>query len=194
MMASVQEVCDEVFSLFDVYGNSNYIGEAVSQIQHALQAAYQAEQEGFPVEIVLGALLHDIGHLVGQRNGYAPMITEGMVLGTPNHDTVGETYLQHLGFPSEVTSFVRGHVNAKRYLVATDKNYYNNLSDASKMTLVHQGGPMTTCEVEKFTKDKNYEAILRMRSWDEKAKDPDAQTPSLQHYKDICGKYLKEKK
>ena len=40
----------------------------------------------------------------------------GTTLGTRTHEKVGEKFLKNLGFPENVTSFVRGHVDAKRYL------------------------------------------------------------------------------
>ena len=44
-------------------------------------------------------------------------MTIGTTLGTRTHEKVGEKFLKNLGFPESVTSFVRGHVDAKRYLV-----------------------------------------------------------------------------
>jgi len=43
------------------------IGEKVSQLQHAQQASEFAKSNGFPDHVVLGAFLHDIGHLVGME-------------------------------------------------------------------------------------------------------------------------------
>ncbi|XP_066977209.1 2-amino-1-hydroxyethylphosphonate dioxygenase (glycine-forming)-like isoform X1 [Macrobrachium rosenbergii] len=189
----VQAAVDDVFSLFGDFGNDDYIGEMVSQEQHALQAAHLAETEGFPPEIIIGALLHDIGHLHGKRLSKPHMITDGLVYGICNHEALGQEYLEGLGFPSEVSDFVRRHVDAKRYLVTTDPNYYERLSPASKTTLEHQGGRMTEAEVEVFRKDPKFQAILRMRDWDERAKDPSVVTPSLQHYKDICLAYLSKR-
>lgn len=67
------------------------------------------------------------------------------------------------------------------------------LSEASKGTLEHQGGPMTPQEVENFKAHPHFQATMRMRSWDENAKDAEAQTPSLQHYKDLCLSYLQQR-
>ncbi|KAK8403977.1 hypothetical protein O3P69_000199 [Scylla paramamosain] len=128
----------------------------------------------------------------GLRDGHAPMVTDGLVLGTPRHEVVGEEYLKGLGFPEEVTIFVRNHVEAKRYLVATDPKYYEGLSEASRHTLTHQGGPMKEEEVLSFKTNPNFHAVLRMRSWDEKAKDPEAHTPALEEYENLCLTYLKE--
>ena len=41
----------------------------------------------------------------------------GITLGVMTHEKIGETFLKDLGFPASVTDFVRGHVEAKRYLV-----------------------------------------------------------------------------
>ena len=41
-------------------GQDHY-GEGVSQQEHALQAAWLAEQAGAPAALVVAALLHDIG-------------------------------------------------------------------------------------------------------------------------------------
>ena len=42
------------FSLFEKFGREPYIGEAVSQLQHAQQAAALAEKEGFGDHVVIG--------------------------------------------------------------------------------------------------------------------------------------------
>lgn len=68
------------------------------------------------------------------------------------------------------------------------------LTEASKMTLKHQGGPMTPDEVREFRAHPQYEAVLRMRSWDDRAKDPTAVTPPLRYYRDLCLAYLKERR
>ena len=45
------------------------------------------------------------------------MVEDGQELGIKTHEKVGEEFLEGLGFPKCVTDFVRGHVQAKRYLV-----------------------------------------------------------------------------
>lgn len=181
---------DAVFDLYRKHGNSDYIGEAVTQTQHAAQCGMLAEKEGFPKEIVLGAFLHDVGHLVGLDQQLERMITNGVALGAKNHEVVGEKYLQDLGFPSVIVDFVRGHVNAKRYLVHKYADYHDKLSEASKMTLVHQGGPMTAEEADAFEKSPTFDAILRMRSWDDQAKDPNLKIEPLEKYRDLCLDFL----
>lgn len=52
-------------------------------------ACYHALHKHLCHQVVLGALLHDVGHLVGERDGLEPMMTHGTKLGTPRHEVVG---------------------------------------------------------------------------------------------------------
>ena len=61
MSSRADRAVEEIFSLFDKFGGENYIGEEVSQLQHAQQAAACAMKEGFDDFVILGAFLHDIG-------------------------------------------------------------------------------------------------------------------------------------
>jgi len=180
----------KIFQLYDKWGNENYIGENVTQLQHAQQAAMLAEKAGFGEDVIIGALLHDIGHLVGLENSLENMTHNGVTLGTVDHDKVGEEFLQNLGFPVEVTQFVRGHVQAKRYLVFKDPTYHNRLTEASKGTLIHQGGPMTENEAAAFEKLTNFKAILQMRNWDECAKDVNISVVENTKYIEMIKKIL----
>jgi len=48
-------------------GDRMYDGEPVTQLEHALQSAAAAEAAGAAPALIVAALLHDIGHLVGDR-------------------------------------------------------------------------------------------------------------------------------
>ena len=61
MTSRAEVAVEEIFGLFDKFGQENYIGEEVSQLQHAQQAAACALKEGFDEFVILGAFLHDIG-------------------------------------------------------------------------------------------------------------------------------------
>jgi len=183
---NMEERVNAVFDLFAKWGHENYIGEKVTQAQHAQQAAEQAKAEGHPPHVLVGALLHDIGHLVGLERGLPAMTEGGQVLGTAGHERVGEEFLEGLGFPKEVTQFVRGHVQAKRYLVFKNPSYHDCLSEASKGTLVCQGGPMTKEEAECFEALPAFSAILAMRDWDDKAKDPSKPVSSMEPWKEMA--------
>ena len=126
-MAAVRAevVTKEVFDLYRKYGDQDYIGEPVSQKEHMIQCAMLAEKEGYSDEVVLGVFLHDIGHLIGFHKALPCM---GDV-GTQAHEIVGEQFLKDLGFPDSVTSFVRGHVDAKRYLVYKYPYYHSEVQN-----------------------------------------------------------------
>jgi len=76
----------------------------------------------------LAAFLHDIGHLLGVDKDLPEMITDGINVGTHDHDVIGGCYLQKLGFPQLVCDIVAGHVQAKRYLVYKNNKYYESKS------------------------------------------------------------------
>jgi gamma-butyrobetaine dioxygenase len=86
-------------------------------------------------------------------------------------------------FPPSVTESVRLHVDAKRYLVATDSDYAARLSPASQRSLMCQGGPLNATERATFSANPHAEAALALRRWDDGAKDPRAETPDLAHFR-----------
>ena len=120
---SADLVTKQIFDLYRKHGNSDYIGEPVSQQQHMIQCAMLAEKECYSDEVILGAFLHDIGHLLGLENSLPSMLT----FGTHQHEIIGEQFLKDLGFPDAVTNFVRGHVDMKRYLVFKNSSYFEEV-------------------------------------------------------------------
>ncbi len=173
-----------LLDLLEASARADYIAEPVSQLEHALQAAQLAEAAGAPAAEVLAALLHDVGHLCDP--GAERM--EGV--GVMHHEEVGARYLESLGFGPEVTELVRGHVAAKRYLVAARTDYAGRLSAASRRTLVHQGGAMDDAERRAFDADPRRDAKLRLRAWDEEAKVPGRATPGLAHFRERLAAHL----
>ena len=55
------QIADEILTLYKMYGNQDYIGEPVSQIEHMCQCAQLAESENYDHEVILAAFFHDIG-------------------------------------------------------------------------------------------------------------------------------------
>ena len=53
-----EAIVDEVFALYENYGDEDYIGEPVSQLEHMSQAAALADEEGYEDEVVLAAFFH----------------------------------------------------------------------------------------------------------------------------------------
>jgi phosphonate degradation associated HDIG domain protein len=166
----------EVLELFARSGGSQYGGEAVTQLEHALQCAMLAEQEGASASLITAALLHDVGHLLHDLPDDAP--DQGIDDG---HENSAFNYLRRL-FPAAVTQPVRLHVAAKRYLSAVEPGYMELLSGPSIVSLRLQGGPMSSDEVEDFRRNPHCEAAIRLRRWDDTAKDPQMKTPTLAHF------------
>ena len=54
----------DIEQLFARKGGEQYTGEPVTQLEHALQTAWLAEQDGASDALVTAALLHDLGHLL----------------------------------------------------------------------------------------------------------------------------------
>jgi putative nucleotidyltransferase with HDIG domain len=164
--------------------SQEYIGESVSQLEHGLQAAFWASEARQDEVVILAALLHDVGHLVDTT---APQM-DG--LGTLDHEELGAVYLRALGCSKALAHLVRSHVLAKRYLCYRTENYWARLSPASQGTLEWQGGPMNRDEAVDFEGDPWFEVILRMRVFDEKAKDPHMVVPDLEHYRPVLCEHI----
>jgi [1-hydroxy-2-(trimethylamino)ethyl]phosphonate dioxygenase len=162
--------------VFDRRGDEEYLGEPVTMAQHMLQGATIAAQSAMPEEIVVAALLHDIGHFTSEFGTFSMDDTEDRY-----HEEAGAELLEQF-FPSVVTDCVRYHVAAKRYLCATKPDYFKRLSEASIHSLSLQGGPMSAEEVETFEKNPNLKEIVQVRYLDEAAKRADMETPDYWHF------------
>ena len=173
---------ETIVRLFAQSGQDAYFGEPVTQLEHALQCAYLAEQAEADEETIAAAFLHDIGHLLppelagGYMDGY----------GTVDHERLGADYLRELGFSEKTAQLIENHVNAKRYLVFKNPRYFAQLSEASLKTLEFQGGPMKASEAVAFETNPYFKGILLLRTWDEQAKIPALLTPDVEHYMAIC--------
>jgi [1-hydroxy-2-(trimethylamino)ethyl]phosphonate dioxygenase len=170
---------DRLIGLFATRGNAEYHGEAVSQSEHALQAAALADSEGAPAPLVVAALLHDVGHLL--HNLPEDAAEQGI---DDRHEALGAAWLaKH--FAPEVAEPVRLHVSAKRYLCAVDPSYLEGLSPSSRQSLSLQGGPMDASEVADFSTNPHHAAAVRLRIWDDRAKVPGLGVPGVEHYRDL---------
>lgn len=180
-MHTVERKVNEVFSWYLLRGTDDYIGEPVSQIEHMSQAAQLAMVEGYDDEVVLAAFFHDIGHICEHDVNAASMGGYGVA----SHERVGADYLRKRGFSERVARLVEYHVQAKRYLTLRQSGYYEQLSEASRRTLEYQGGVMSEAEADAFERDPLCSVSLRMRQWDEMAKETNVPVIDL--------KILKEK-
>jgi len=184
MLVSSETVVDQIVELLETAGQSAYFGEPVTQLEHALQCAQLARDAGGDEEMIIAALLHDIGHLLdgeGQRD---------QVVGVIDHDAAGARYLHERGFSDRVAQLVSGHVAAKRYLTLMNPSYFARLSPASVVTLQLQGGPMNGEEAAAFVHDPLMEQKLRLRSWDEQGKVAGWAADPLSSYRSLLVAHL----
>ena len=173
-----QLAASRLHDLFEGPGTADYLGEEVTQAQHMLQAAALAEADGASPELVIATLLHDVGHFTG------PLTGADLMGGTDNrHSHVAADWLARWFGPA-VTEPIRLHVAAKRYLCAVDPAYLRVLSAASAYTLEVQGGPMSDQEVAAFEAEPYAADAVRLRGWDDAAKDPTRTVPPFEHYRD----------
>lgn len=170
-------IVDTIIRLLNDHGDAAYFGEPVSQREHALQTAWLAEHESAPPALVVAALLHDIGHLL---HGLPESVADAGV--DAKHEAAGHAWLaRHFG--PDVTEPVRMHVDAKRYLCATDANYMASLSPASVQSLALQGGPFTRADARAFADLPFAQNAVRLRRWDDSAKTPGLEVPGAEHYR-----------
>lgn len=169
-------VTAELLRLYGGPGSAAYFGEAVTQREHGLQAAYFARSCGAPDPLVIAALLHDVGHLL---EAAPPDITDWIT--DAHHEECGSSWLAKRFGPA-VSEPVRLHVRAKRYLCATDLAYYRSLSAASVHTLKLQGGPMSSTEVAAFEAEPYQREAVLLRRWDDQGKVASLRTPDFETY------------
>lgn len=172
-------VTDEILGLFCKRGAAAYFGESVSMTEHALQAAHFARAAAAPPELIVAALLHDIGHLVEE----VPDDLADWTLDA-HHEQVGSRWLAQR-FRPEVSEPVRLHVPAKRYLLATDAGYFAKLSPASVVTLKLQGGPMSAREAAQFEAERYCHDAVLIRRCDDQGKVTGLDTPGLLDYREL---------
>nr|BFE61685.1 HD domain-containing protein [Dactylosporangium thailandense] len=177
---------DEIQALFEGEGARDYLGEPVTQAEHMLQAAALAVRDDAPEALVAAALLHDVGHFHGVLTG------ADLMRGRDNrHSDTGADWLARWFGPA-VCEPVRLHVAAKRYLCAVEPGYHDRLSDASKFTLGVQGGPMTAQEAARFAALEYSGDAVRLRRWDELAKEPGAGVAPLRWYRGLLVRLMSD--
>ena len=172
----------DIEGLFARHGASQYSGEAVTQLEHALQTAHLAEQSGAVDELVTACLLHDLGHLLNDQ-GHGVDDTPSLRGIDDTHQYFALPFLRGL-FPDAVLDAIKLHVDAKRYLCQANAGYFAKLSDDSKRSLALQGGVFSAAQSAAFLGQSGAIEAVRLRQWDDLAKQADLATPSLAHFLD----------
>ncbi len=161
----MSEIFRQIDNIYRTNGDLSYFGEGVSQIEHAWQCGQLAKTNSASLKLQLAAWLHDIGHLLS-KEGETPTLKGH----NDRHELVGSNFLKHL-FPEAVFAPIALHVEAKRYLVATDSSYSEKLSSDSIRSLALQGGPLSIEECQNFLSKPFALDAIALRRWDDQAKD-----------------------
>jgi phosphonate degradation associated HDIG domain protein len=169
---------EDLFALFRGQEAQTLYDEVVTALEHALQAAALAAEEGAAPELIAAALLHDVGHLI--EHDHEPIGAK--LTRDHRHEWSGANYLSRW-FGPDVTEPVRLHVAAKRYLCAVDDAYFARLSPASIRTLAVQGGAMSAEEATEFENEHFWAEAMKVRQWDDDAKVADASVPPIETYR-----------
>ena len=146
-------------------------GERVTMLEHSLQTAANAAADGADDDLVLAALLHDIGHVVGAPGSH----------GDPDHAVVGARYLRPW-LSQSITEPIRSHVAAKRWLVARDAGYLAQLSEASRFTLEQQGGAFDAVAADEFEREPHATRAIQLRRYDDQGKQAQVDPTPLESY------------
>jgi phosphonate degradation associated HDIG domain protein len=166
----------DIVSLFEHKGHREYDGEGVTQLEHALQCAALAEAAQARAARVAAALLHDVGHMLNDQ-GETPTL-RGV---DDTHQYAALPFLRGT-FGDAVLEPIRLHVDAKRYLCATRRDYHAGLSEESKRSLALQGGAFSLPEADAFIARRYAPDAVAVRLWDDLAKVRGAVTPPLAHF------------
>ena len=170
-------IIDQIISSYS-NNKSLYIGEKVTITEHMIQTAMLAEKNNCSSNIICSSLLHDYGHFILENPDY--LINEGK---DGKHEKVGYKFLKKY-FIKDVVEPIKLHVKAKRYL-ARDKNYYQILSKASKVSLKLQGGIMNDAEAKEFRNCKFFKSSIQLRKFDEIAKKIKKKIKPINEYKNL---------
>ncbi len=154
-------------------------GEQVTMAEHSLQTAERARAAGATDEMTVAALLHDVGHLHDEAG----------VWGFPDHAEAGARSLQGL-LPPQVTEPIRLHVEAKRWLVANEPGYADQLSEASTVTLRQQGGPLDEAASDAFIAAAYAGDAISLRRWDDAGKVAGSPTPSVDDFRPVIASVI----
>ena len=104
----------EITRLLKVRGDHRSALQPVSPLEHALQCAQLAEQAMASDELIVAALLHDLGHLLrsdqGQRPGHSHPADE-------LHPAIAVSFLRGL-LPESVLAPIRLQFDARRHVRA----------------------------------------------------------------------------
>jgi len=132
-------------------------GQPVTQLEHALQTATILRLDRpEDLELAAAGLVHDLGQLLPDARDETHAVDGADVV----RAALGE----------RVAGIVALHVEAKRYLVATDRSYKAHLTGDSVVSLARQGGALDDDEARVFMARPWAHDAVRLRRADDCSK------------------------
>ena len=169
----------DIVGLFAESGLRAY-GERVTQLSHALQCAALAYRDRADDEVLVAALLHDIGHLAEPPSVELP---------DRHHGGAGAAFIRPFVAP-RIAWLVEHHVIAKRYLCSVDPRYVAHLSPVSQRSYAAQGAQLDLEEQLALETHPWFGDAVRIRRWDDAGKTPEAVYPPLIEYRPLLERYF----
>lgn len=174
--------------IFNNMGN-NLLPEPnnITQNEHALQIATIAmnNTDNYNKHLIIAALLHDINHLMPGTGEPAHENLNDYPTSQPMMN--GYNFLKYLNLPINIIEPIRLQQlgAAKKYLCATDINYYNKLNESSKFSLELLGGIFNEQECEIFLNNKYYKDSIKIQLWNDMSKKKNVVTEDLDFFMSI---------
>lgn len=163
MSRNVDELLAFLAGLDGVYDAPPPLGDPVDLLAHGLQCAHELQaSRPDDLGLQLSGLVHDVGHAVAGDD--------------PDHARRGAEHVRGV-LGDRVADLVALHVEAKRYLAATE-DY--EVSEASRLSLARQGAAMTADEAETFAAHPLADDAIALRRADEAAKVVGREVPGLE--------------
>ncbi|KAJ2864385.1 hypothetical protein GGH94_002943 [Coemansia aciculifera] len=188
----------KVFELLQTGSRKEYIGGKITQLDHALQAAYLSKNEGADEETILAALLLNIGHLIPSTEQHSGTRDKNEATnrafdiagnysasgGYNYYAEFGANYLRTLGFSNKTCELIESNVMAKRYLLAKEPGYGDG---AVLLFITLKGDPLLPTEMREFEKDSLFKQKVQLAKWDDAAaKATGVKPPVLDTYRDMA--------
>ncbi|MHA4843755.1 phosphohydrolase [Flavitalea antarctica] len=175
-------IANEIIELYQNHADAAQEGGQVSHFEHLMQLAQTAEIMGYEEDVILAALLQDIGQVAVAANGAGQS--------EEDYAEAGADYLREKGFAKKLVRLVESTLESKRYLAFKDESYYNEMSPEAKALLEKQGGKMYAEEAEAFEKYPLFDTLIAIRKLDQAVKNHQLLPPDVEHFRNSIIRHL----
>ncbi|KAJ2872803.1 hypothetical protein GGH93_003743 [Coemansia aciculifera] len=125
---TLEERMSTLSQLLETAGKKKHISGKMTQLDHALQVAQLAKNDGADEETILAAFFHGIGNLGPEpidargmaRSNYASHVLYANSTSMNDYGGSSALYLRQLGFPNKTCELLEPRVSAKTYVVEAD--------------------------------------------------------------------------